>query len=387
MKGRTRSGPIKAAAAGIIIAIVVVGALAGVKMMQFKAMGVAAAEQVIPPEPVNSVEVRSERWQPRIAAVGSVVAVQGTVVSAEADGIVREITFEPGSIVQAGDVLARLDTDIEEAQLRSALAAAELAHVSYKRAQDLIGSRSISRADLDVAEANMKQADAQVDNIRAAIAHKIVRAPFTGKLGIRRISVGDFLSKGSPVVSLQSLDPVYVEFSLPQQRLGDLTEGLTVHVGADAWPEDEFTGTITAVDPDVDPATRNVRVQATLANADGRLRPGMFVSVDVLLARSEDVLVIPSTAVVHAPHGDSVFVIEEAKREEQAAQASPGLVVRQQSVKLGARQGDFVVATEGVEAGDQIVSTGVFKLRPGTPVVVDNTLAPQFTFAPRPDNT
>ena len=230
----------------------------------------------------------------------------------------------------------------------------------------------------------VKQADAQVDNIQATIDKKVVRAPFTGTLGIRRISVGQFLNKGSPIVSLQSLDPVYVEFSLPQQRLGDLAEGLTVAVTSDSYPDDHFEGKITAVDPDVDPATRNVRVQATLGNADNRLRPGMFVSVDVLLAQTKDVLVIPSTAVMHAAQGDSIFVIEEGEADSQGKKA---LVVRQQTVRLGARRGDFVIAEEGVNAGDQIVSTGVFKLRPGTAVVVDNTLAPEFTFAPRPDNT
>ena len=375
---------VRSVLAGFFIVVFIVGALTSVKALQFKAMGDAAALQVMPPEPVNSIEVRREHMQPRVSAVGSVVAVQGTVVSAEADGVVREIMFEAGSIVKAGQDLVRLDADIERAQLRSAEAAAKLAHVSYTRAKDLIGSRAISQAELDTAEANMAQADAQIENIRAAIDKKVVRAPFTGKLGIRRISVGQFLNKGNPIVSLQSLDPVYVEFSLPQQRLGDLADGLTVAVASDAYPGEQFQGAITAVDPDVDPATRNVRVQATLANADQRLRPGMFVSVDVVLAQAQDVLVIPSTAVMHAAHGDSIFVIEEG---EANAEGKKALVVRQQPVQLGARQGDFVVATDGVEAGDQIVSTGVFKLRPGTPVVVDNTLAPQFTFAPQPDNT
>jgi membrane fusion protein (multidrug efflux system) len=375
---------VRSVLAGFVIVVFVVGALTSVKALQFKAMGDAAAQQVMPPEPVNAIEVRRERMQPRVASVGSVVAVQGTVVSAEADGVVREIMFEPGTVVKAGEDLVRLDTDVERAQLSSAEAAAKLARVSYTRAKDLIGTRAISRAELDTAEANMAQADAQIENIRAAIDKKVVRAPFTGKLGIRRISVGQFLSKGSPIVSLQSLDPVYVEFSLPQQRLGDLSQGLAVAVTTDAYPSQQFEGTITAVDPDVDPATRNVRVQATLSNADQRLRPGMFVSVDVVLAQTQDVLVIPSTAILHAAHGDSIFVIEEGEADTQGKKA---LVVRQQPVQLGARQGDFVVATEGVEAGDRIVSTGVFKLRPGTPVVIDNTLAPQFTFAPRPDNT
>ena len=369
---------------GIIIVLPIAGSIAGIKVLQSRAVGAASAQQVIPPEPVNVAEVREERWQTRVSSVGSVVAVQGTVVSTEAEGTVREIKFEAGSVVKAGDELVQLDVDIEQAQLRAAEAAAEWARVSFKRAKELIASRSISQAELDSADASLKQANAQVDNVRAVIAKKTLRAPFAGKLGIRRISVGQFLEKGSPVVSLQSLDPVYVEFSLPQQRLGELTEGLKVAVSSDSYPSQQFEGKITAANPDIDPATRNVRVQATLANADGRLRPGMFVSVAVILARSEKVLFIPATAVLHAPFGDSIFLIEEG---QAGPDGTKPLVVRQQFVRLGARRGDFVVATEGVKVGERIVSTGVFKLRPGMPVVINNTLAPKFTFAPKPDNT
>jgi membrane fusion protein (multidrug efflux system) len=369
---------------GIIIVLPIVAGIIGIKVLQFRTMGAAAAQQVMPPERVNATEVREELWQPRISSVGTVMAVQGTVVSTEVEGIVREIKFEAGATVKAGDVLAQLDVDIEKTQLRAAEAAAEWARISYNRAKALIGSRGISQAELESADNNLKQADARLDNIRAVIAKKTVSAPFAGKLGIRQISVGQFLEKGSPVVSLQSFDPVYVEFSLPQQRMGDLAEGLKVDVSSDAYPGRQFEGKITAVNPDIDPATRNVRVQATLANGDGRLRPGMFVSVDTILARSKKVLIIPATAVLHAPFGDSVFVVEEGK-------AGPGgakpLVVQQQFVRLGPQLGDFVVATEGVKAGERIVTTGVFKLRPGMPVVVDNTLAPTFTFAPKPDNS
>jgi membrane fusion protein (multidrug efflux system) len=369
---------------GIAIVLPIAGSIVGIKILQSRAIDAASAQHVMAPEPVNVAEVREEQWQPRVSSVGSVVAVQGTVVSTEAEGTVREIKFEAGSAVEAGDELVQLDVDIEQAQLHAAEAAAELARVSFKRAKELIASRTISQAELDSADATLKQADAQVKNLRAVIAKRIVRAPFAGKLGIRRVSVGQFLAKGSPVVSLQSLDPVYVEFSLPQQRLGELAEGLKVAVSSDSYPGQQFEGKITAVNPDIDRATRNVRVQATLANPDGRLRPGMFVSVDTILARSEKVLFIPATAVLHAPFGDSVFVTEEG---QVGADGTRPLVVRQQFVRLGARQGDFVVATEGVRAGERIVSTGVFKLRPGTPVVINNTLAPKFTFAPKPDNT
>lgn len=369
---------------GVIIVLPIAGGLVGMKVLQFKAMGDAAAQQVMPPERVNAAEVREEQWQPRVSSVGTVMAVQGTVVMAEAEGIVREIAFEAGAVVKAGDLLAKLDVDIEQTQLRAAEAAADLARLSFKRAEDLMESDGISQAQYDSAAGNLKQADAQLDNIRAVIAKKTVRAPFSGKLGIREISVGQLLQRGSPVVSLHSLDPVYVDFSLPQQQLGDPVEGLKVAVASDAFPKQSFQGKITAVNPEIDPATRSVRIQATLANPGGRLRPGMFVSVEMVLARSEKVLLIPATAVVHAPFGDSVFVIEEGPAGPSGAKP---LVVRQQFVRLGARQGDFVVVTEGLKIGERVVSTGVFKLRPGMAVVIDNTLAPPFTLTPKPDNS
>jgi membrane fusion protein, multidrug efflux system len=375
---------LRSAVLGILIVVPIVGGIVGIKVLQSRAMAVSNAERVMPPEPVNVSEVREEEWQPRVSAVGSVMAVQGTIIRTEAEGVVREIKFEAGTMVNAGDQLVQLDIEVEHAQLRAAEAAAEWARISLRRAKDLIASRTISAEQLDSADTNLKQASAQADNIRAIIARKSVRAPFAGKLGIRRISIGQFLEKGSQVVSLQSLDPVYVEFSLPQQRLGDLSEGLKVVVSSDAYQNQQFEGTVTAINPDIDPATRNVRVQATLANADRRLRPGMFVSVDLILARSEKVLLIPSAAVLNAPFGDSVFVIEEG---QAGPDGTKPLVAQQRFVRLGARQGDFVAVTDGVKAGERVVSTGVFKLMPGMPVVIDNTLAPKFTLTPKPGNT
>lgn len=368
---------------GLIIAALIAAGLVGVKITQFKAMGEAAASMVMPPEPVNVAEVREELWQPRMSAVGSVVADQGTVVSTEADGIVREIRFKDGSHVKAGDVLVQLDTDIEVAQLREAQAAAELAAVNFKRSKELIDSRSVSQQELDQAQVTLKQALAKVENLRGVIARKTVRAPFAGKLGIRQVNVGQFLPKGSPVVSLQSLDPVRVEFSMPQQRLGELAEGLKVVVTTDAYTSSTFEGSITAINPDLDFKTRSVRVQATLPNPDGRLRPGMFVSVDVVQNNPQKVLMIPSTAVLYAPYGDSIFLIEEGKADD----GTTTMAVRQQFVRLGARQGDFVIVRQGLKAGDRVVSTGVFKLRPGMEVVIDNTLAPEFKLEPAPRNT
>lgn len=362
---------------GVLIALPIAGALVGTKIFQFQTMAEAGAEFVMPPEPVNAAEVQESQWHPLISSVGSVAAVQGTVVSTEAEGVVRSLNFEPGATVAAGDVLAQLDIDVEQAQLHAAQVDADWARVSLRRAQELGSSQNISQAALDDAVNRVKQAEAQVNYIKALIAKKTVRAPFAGKLGVRSISVGQFLPKGSPVVSLQSLDPVYVDFSVPQQQLGELTEGLLVAVRSDAYPDEAFEGLVTAVSPEIDPATRNVRVQATLANPDGRLRPGMFVALDLALARSEPILLVPATAVQHGPHGASLFLVE----------GTDALVVRQQFVTLGGRHGDFVQVTEGVKRGDKVVSTGVFKLRPGMSVVIDNSLAPEFSLAPRPENS
>src|SRR5688572_9037937 len=357
---------------GIVLVLPIIGAFFGIKAHQARTATAAMSKFLPPPETVNSVEVREEEWHPRVTAVGSVMAVQGTIVSAEADGVVRAIKFDPGSVVQAGDELVQQDIDIEQAQLRAAEASAEWARVSFDRARELVESKTISQAELDSASATHKQAAAQMDNIRASIAKKTVRAPFSGKIGIRRISIGQFLVKGSPIVSLHSLHPIYVEFSLPQQRLGDLTEGLKILVSADSYPGKQFEGRITAINPEVDLATRNIRTQATVPNPDGLLRHGMFVAAEIVLATPRKSLFIPTTAVLHAPFGDSVFVIE--------TDSNGSLVAQQRFVRLGTRQGDFVEVTSGTKPGEKIISTGAFKLRPGTPVVIDNTHAPQFSF-------
>jgi len=370
---------------GIIIAVPVIAGLAGVKINQFQEMGEAAKAQVMPPTVVTEYAVRQEEWQPRISSVGSMRAVQGTMITTELEGVVREIKFEAGSTVKAGDLLVQLDTASETAQLREAQAAAELAKVSYLRSRELIEKRNISQAEYDQAAMTLKQALAKIDNIQTMIDKKTLRAPFGGRVGIRNISVGQLMQKGSEVVSLQALDPIFVDFSLPQQRLGEISEGLQVNVTTDAYPEESFTGKVTAINPDIDYATRNVRLQATLPNSDGRLRPGMFASVDLVMKEKRNVLVIPQTAVHHAPFGDSVFIIEKNDGKDQET-TSP-LILRQQIVRLGAQQGDFVAVTSGVSAGERVVSTGVFKLHQGEGVTVDNTLSPDFKLAPHPKNT
>ncbi len=368
----------------IVGLLLLVGALAGLKLLQFQTMAAQGAKFVPPPETVTTATVNADRWQPTLTAIGSVAAVQGVTVSTETSGTVKNIAFESGATVKAGEVLVELDTAIEQAQLRSAAASADLARANLDRARDLRTKNMVSAADFDAAEAQAKQTIAQMDNLRAVLAKKTIRAPFVGRLGIRQINLGQFLDNGAAVVSLQSLDPVYVNFTLPQRYLAQLRVGMTVRVTTDAFPQQTFAGKLTAISPELDSVTRNVRLQATLTNPDSRLQPGMFVEVTAVLPETEPVLMIPATAVLYAPYGDSVFMIEEKKDEKTGV---VGKVLNQKFVRLGRARGDFVVVASGLDAGQTVVSSGVFKLRNGMSVVVDNTLAPQPQLAPRPPNS
>ncbi len=372
----------------IILALVgvllLVGLLAGLKVVQFQTMFAQGANFTPPPETVTTAEVARDTWQPTLTAVGSIAPAQGVMLDAEVAGTVKRIAFESGASVRAGELLVELDSGVEQAQLRSVIASAELARANLARARDLRGQKMVSQADLDSAEAQAKQADAQIDNIRAVIEKKTIRAPFAGRAGIRQVNLGQFLDTGTAIVTLQSLDPVYVNFSLPQQRLAQLKTGMTVRVNTDAFPDRNFEGKLTAISPEVETVTRNVRVQATLANSSGLLRPGMYVDVAAVLPTTEPVLMIPATAVLYAPYGDSVFVVEDKKDEKTGA---VGKVLNQQFVRLGKTRGDFVVVDSGLSAGQTIVTTGVFKLRNGMGVVVDNKLAPDFQISPKPANS
>ncbi len=362
---------------------IIVGGLFVIKQQQFAAMG--AAGFMPPPETVTAAPVKAENWENSIAVTGSFAAVQGVTVSAEMAGKVVKISFEAGAAVQQGDVLVQLDVSTEEAQLRAAEATATLSQLNLTRARELREKNTNSQADLDAADAQAKQAAAAADGIRAVIAKKTVRAPFSGRLGIRLVNLGQNLKEGDPIVTLQTLDPIYVNFSVPQQNLAALTAGGVVHVKTDAAPGETFDGKVNAINPDVDPVTRNVRVQATITNNRAeKLRPGMFASVEIVMPAREAVLTIPATAVLYAPYGDSVFVIDETK-DEKSGQLQK--TIRQQFIRVGASRGDFVTVTTGLKAGESVVTSGVFKLRAGESVVVDNKLAPNAQLAPKPDNT
>ncbi len=362
---------------GLVVLIVL---LAGVKTMQIGAMIDQGKKFVPPPETVTTDVVRAESWETQLTAVGTLNAVQGVTVAAELPGKVVKIAFVPGSQVKKGDRLVSQDTSSEEAQLPGASAQVNLARSELERAAKMVSEKIISQADYDRAVATHEQALSQANNIRATIAKKTIRAPFSGRLGIRQVNLGQLLREGDPIVTLQSLDPIYVDFTLPQQQLAQLRSGLPVRVTCDAMPGVTVEGSITAINPLVEAETRNIHLQATVANHAERLRSGMFVNVAVGLTVPQKVLAVPATAVLYAPYGDSVFIVADDKARKG------GKALRQQFVRLGEKRGDFVAVTNGLKEGESVVSTGVFKLRNGQTVTVDNRLAPQFRQAPRPEN-
>ena len=363
--------------------VVVAGPLFLVKRAQFKSMGNAMTAMVPPPTVVTAATASPEKWESRVNATGTLAAVQGVTIGAEVPGKIVRIAFDAGAVVKAGDVLVQLDTSTEEAQLRAFEAAAALARANLERARELRQTNANAPADLDAADAQAKQTQAQAENIRAVIAKKSIRAPFAGRLGLRLVNLGQILKEGEPVVTLQTWDPIFVNFPLPQQRLSQIATGQKVTLRSDAAPGREFEGTVNAISPEIDPVTRNVRVQATVGNRDEVLRAGMFVNVAVGVSTQSSVLAVPATAILYAPYGDSVFVIEEQKNDKTGRIEK---IVRQQFVRIGEARGDFVAIIDGIKAGQSVVSSGVFKLRSGMPVTVDNTLAPKAELAPKPKN-
>jgi membrane fusion protein (multidrug efflux system) len=372
--------PMGKALIGVVVIIAVLG---GIKTWQIRAM-VSGGEQGMPPTTVTSAEVKQENWPPLLSAIGSISPVQGATISSELAGTVAEVGFESGAVVKKGDLLVRLDISAEEAQLRTAEADLEWARSDLQRNRDLAARKVISKAELDAAESKFKQKEGTVDNMRAMIGKKTMRAPFDGIAGIRVVNVGQMVNAGQQIVPLQSLDPVYVDFALPEQRLAELSNGLEVNVRADAFPGRQFRGTLTAINSAVDVATRNISLQGTLPNPDRALRPGMFAKVDVVLPQKKPVLVIPATAVSYAPYGDSVFVIEKKKDEKTKTESQ---IIRQQFIRTGETRGDFVTVTKGLKPGETVVSSGVFKLRNGMPVVINNQLAPKPELEPKPAQT
>ena len=381
-KLETRAAMFRKILVAIVVVVVVAGALAGIKALQIKKMIAQGQSMVMPPAVVSSVSATAASWETVLTAVGSVTAVQGVTLTAETPGKVVRILFDSGDRVAAGDALVQLDVSEETARLRALEASENLARVNLKRMETLLAQRTTAKAEYDTALATHRQLLAEMDALRAVISKKTIRAPFAGTLGLRQVNLGQNLGDRDVIASLQHLDTVHVEFVLPQQQVAQVHPGVTVRVNSDAVPGRTLEGRLTAIEPLADSATRTVRMQALLDNVGQALRPGMFVNVGVALPGERAVTIVPVTAVLSAAYGASVFLIEAAE-----GNGSEGLKLRQQFVTLGERRGDFVAVTRGVEPGQTVVSTGVFKYRNGQPVVVDNALAPEFKTAPAPENS
>lgn len=367
-------------AVAIAILVLLVGALVGIKVLQLSALIAGGKVGGPPPEAVSTALAREDRWPETLTAIGSIVAAQGVTLTPELAGTVREIAFESGATVKQGDLILRQDTSSEEAQLRAIQAQVELARLNLRRTLNLRTNDMTSQAEVDAAEATLKQFEANADAIRTTIEKKTLRAPFAGQLGIRQVNLGQHLDVGKSIVSLQSLSPVYADFALPQQQFARLKTGMEVRVTTDTYAGREFAGVLTAINPDLDAATRSVGLRARLENSGQLLRPGMFARVEVLLPDEQPVLIIPATAVLSAPYGDLVYVVEPGTNAPNA------LVARQQLVRTGRARGDFVSVTAGLRAGQKVVGAGAFKLRNGMEVAENNTLVPPASATPRLEN-
>jgi membrane fusion protein (multidrug efflux system) len=365
------------------VTVLLLGGLGFMKFKQVEAAMQAGASFQPPPEAVTSIVAQRDQWAATMSVIGTMEAVHGVTVSADLPGVVERISFESGQSVSTGDVLVELDTRQERAQLASLEAQSELARVNYGRMQQLVNAGVISRMDYDQATSQQKATEANVAEIRATIARKTIRAPFSGILGIRKVNLGQYLAAGAPMVVLQSLNPIYVDFGVPQQTAAQVKVGSKLRVASEDLAGHGFTGRVTALDSVIDETTRNVQVQATLANPEGKLRPGMFVQVNVGVGASRAAITLPASAISYAPYGDSVFVITDLK--DPKGQTYRG--VRQQFVKLEGSRGDQVAVISGVNPGDEVVTSGVFKLRNGAAVQVNNKVQPGNNPAPKPEDS
>lgn len=364
----------------IFAMVLFVAGMGLIKKTQFAAMTRAIHAYKTPPVAVTSMAVETQIWYPVLQAVGSLSAAQGVMLSADLPGIVYKTPLGPGgTMVRKGDLLVQLDTRQEEAQLRSAEAKCVLARSTYDRTMNLSEKSVVAKATLDDARAQYDSALGAVEEIKVMIRRKTLYAPFDGMLGICVINEGQYLQSGAPIVPLNLLDVLSVNFSLPQQNFSELHAGQAIRVKAEGVPHKTFEGTITGINSELDAVTRNIGVSGSIKNEDMLLRGGMFVTVAVLLPPKKNVIAVPETAINYAPYGDSVFVIESLKKENEV----PYLGVREQPVTLGTRQGDQVEIVRGLKAGDNIVTSGVFKLQPGSPVKINNTVQPENDLEPK----
>lgn len=373
--------------------LTLVGTLGFIKFSQISslmAMGKAYEKSGPPPESVGTGISKKQNWQGELTAVGTIAPVKGVAVSNDSPGVVSKIHFESGALVKQGQVLLELDTSVERAQLASTSVRRELAATNVKRSRALMKDQLTTQIQLDADEAQVKSSDTEAQTIQAQIARKIVRAPFAGRLGIRAVNVGQYLNPGTTLTVLQAVGAVYVDFSLPQQQLGTIVVGMPVKIQIEGTSGPAQDGTIAAVDPTIDSATRMLKLRASVPNAADKLSPGMFARVAVELPDQGEVVTIPLTAVVHASFGDSVFVVEDKKPDAPGARTSPSgkpiKNARQQFVRLGQARGDYVAVLDGVTDGQELVTAGAFKLRNNSPIVVDNSVKTDPQLNPKPEN-
>lgn len=371
----------------ILITLAIVGAvvvvLGLIKYVQISRAIAASQAFGPPPEAITTVIASQSIWPRTYSAVGSIAPENGVTLSAEEPGKVARIAFESGAEVKMGDILVELDTSVEEANLNAAMAKLEGAQRDLARAQRLRSTNAVSQETLDNALSTARQNEAEAQSLRAIISRKKISAPFAGRTGIRLVNVGQYIAAGTPVVPLHSLDPMYIDFSLPQQDVPALAVTQSVEVRVDAYGDRVFPGAISAINPQIDSSTRNVSVRATIPNTDQALRPGMFADVRVILPQTDAIISLPATSISYAPYGDTIYIVEQMKGPNGKEYSG----VRQQVVKLGRRQGDQIAVLEGLKLGEQVATSGIFKLRPGAAVLVNNNFAPENSLAPKPPNT
>jgi membrane fusion protein (multidrug efflux system) len=366
----------------LVAVAVLLGSLGFIKFRQIQTAIAQGASFQPPPTAVTTIVAQRETWPTTLDIIGTVEAIQGVTVSADLPGTVAKIYFDSGQWVHEGDILVELDTRQEQAQLAATEAQRDLARINYGRTQQLVNQGVIAKTEFDNVTAQQKVTEGQVGEIRATIARKTIRAPFSGVLGIRQVNLGQYLAAGQAIVSLQSLNPIYVNFGVPQQTTGQVGIGRTLRITSNDFPGLQFTGRVTALDSVVNESTRNLQVQTTLSNPQDKLHPGMFVQVSLWLGANTRVIVLPASAVNYAPYGDSVFVVTDLKDEKGKTYRG----VRQQIVKLGGSRGDQVGIVSGINPGDEVVTSGVFKLRNGAAVQINNKVQPDNNSHPKPED-
>lgn len=358
----------------VIVLLIIFGGVFGWDALRSYFMGQFFAHFQPPPSTVSTATAQNEKWQYTLKTVGTLLAVNGVTISPEVAGVITQISFNSGDMVQQGQLLIKIDDSVDQANLKSAEAALTLAKISFERTKTLYQRKVSSASDYDTAKATLEQDEANVAGIKALIAQKNIVAPFGGKIGIRQINLGQYVSPGTPLVNLQAISPIYINFYLPEQNLPNLSLGQTVNAQVDTYPKETFVGQISAIDSQADTNTHNILVQATFPNTDQKLYPGIFANVQVIEPQSKNVVTLPNTAITYSLFGNTVFLVENSDKAKKIADDPTVYIVKQQFVTLGQQTGNKVVVTSGVTAGQQVVSSGQLKLENGARIVINNSV-------------